>query len=53
MPQRAGRIMDFMESGKLPTDSVKFFVLDEAGGSVGCLAHGALAVGCFSLLCCI
>ncbi|GAB4816240.1 hypothetical protein N2152v2_003286 [Parachlorella kessleri] len=25
-----GRIMDSMESGKLPTDSVKFFVLDEA-----------------------
>lgn len=26
----AGRIMDFIESGKLPTDAVKFFVLDEA-----------------------
>ncbi|KAL3160771.1 hypothetical protein ABBQ38_009184 [Trebouxia sp. C0009 RCD-2024] len=25
-----GRIMDFIESGKLPTDAVKFFVLDEA-----------------------
>lgn len=28
----AGRIMDFMETGKLATDSIKFFVLDEAGG---------------------
>ena len=26
----AGRIMDFIESGKLATDAVKFFVLDEA-----------------------
>ena len=26
----AGRVMDFIESGKLATDSVKFFVLDEA-----------------------
>lgn len=26
----AGRIMDFVESGKLATDAVKFFVLDEA-----------------------
>lgn len=25
-----GRIMDFIESGKLATDAVKFFVLDEA-----------------------
>lgn len=24
--------MDFMETGKLATDSIKFFVLDEAGG---------------------
>lgn len=26
----AGRVMDFIESGKLATDGVKFFVLDEA-----------------------
>ncbi len=26
----AGRVMDFIESGKLATDAVKFFVLDEA-----------------------
>ncbi|PSC75014.1 ATP-dependent RNA helicase DDX1 [Micractinium conductrix] len=25
-----GRVMDFMETGKLPTDQVQFFVLDEA-----------------------
>ncbi len=27
-----GRVMDFIETGKLPCDQVKFFVLDEAGG---------------------
>ncbi len=26
----AGRVMDLVESGKLATDAVKFFVLDEA-----------------------
>ena len=25
-----GRIMDFVESGKLPLDQIKFFILDEA-----------------------
>jgi superfamily II DNA/RNA helicase len=27
----AGRLMELMEDGKLATDQVKFFVLDEAG----------------------
>ena len=26
----AGRVMDFIQSGKLATDAIKFFVLDEA-----------------------
>ena len=32
---RPGRVMDFIEQGKLATDAVKFFVLDEAGASGG------------------
>ena len=27
-----GRVMDFIEQGKLPVDAIQFFVLDEAGG---------------------
>lgn len=30
-PAAPGRVMDFIETGKLPCDQVKFFVLDEAG----------------------
>lgn len=32
--------MDFIESGKLATDQVKFFVLDEAGGLLPAAARG-------------
>jgi hypothetical protein len=28
-----GRVWEFIESGKLATDQIKFFVLDEAGES--------------------
>ena len=32
--------MDFMETGKLPTDQVQFFVLDEAGERRGWVELG-------------
>ena len=45
-----GRVMDFIEQGKLPTDAIQCFVLDEAGAWVGhttilcfCLPYAAAA----------